>query len=291
MIYVIENEEIKVSVDSHGAELVSAVGKDGYEYVWQGDAEYWDGHSPVLFPHCGKILDGKYTTGGVEYRMNAHGLARDFEFSPTRVTKTELVLTLTANEETKKIYPFDFALTARFAVEDNALVAEFTVENKGDKVMPYMFGWHPAFTLDNAGGSAIGEYKLSMNAGESVSWYPLQHGCFVRPYGEDYATPSGEYYLNEKEIYDNDTMIFVGVGERAVLSCEKENHDVDFTWSKNLPYFCIWKAPHSEARFVCLEPWSDVPGDGETAENFDVKRMSRLAPGAEEVYSYDVKFC
>lgn len=291
MRYTIESDVLRVTVDSLGAELVSAVGSDGFEYIWQADEKYWDGHSPLLFPVCGQLLGKEYSTGGVTYKMGGHGFARDFEFSPTRVEKSELVLTLKSSEETRRIYPFDFTLEARFAVSESSLTVDFTVKNEGDVTMPYMLGWHPGFNLDGAEGAEIGDFKLSFNCSDTVTWYPLQHGCFVRPFGEDYSVPDGEYFLCEEEIYENDTMIFVGTGERAVLSSEGEGHDVDLTWSKNLPYFCIWKAPDSAARYICLEPWSDVPADGEAPENFDVRKMSRLAAGGSEVYSYDVKFC
>ena len=291
MRYTIESETLKVTVESLGAELVSAVGADGYEYVWQGDPAYWEGHAPVLFPHCGRILNGVYTYGGKSYNMASHGFASKCEFTPTRVTKSELVLTLSDSSETMAVYPFAFSLEARFTVEGNLLQTVFTVKNKSEAVMPYMLGWHPAFNLDGAGGSAIGDYKLSFNADDKLTWFPLQNGCFVRLYGEDYPAPAGEYVLNEEEIYANDTMIFTGTGERAVLSSAKESHDVDFSWSENLPYFCIWKAPESGARFVCLEPWSDVPGDGETPECFETKRMSRLAAGECAEYTYSAKFC
>ena len=62
MNHVIENEALRVTVSSMGAEMISAVDKnDGTEYVWQGDATYWTGHAYNLFPICGRLTEGKYT--------------------------------------------------------------------------------------------------------------------------------------------------------------------------------------------------------------------------------------
>lgn len=36
---------------------------DGLEYLWQGDAEYWSGQAPILFPICGSIRDNKAVIG------------------------------------------------------------------------------------------------------------------------------------------------------------------------------------------------------------------------------------
>ena len=41
MIYTLENDSLKVQVNSHGGELWSIQTKDGAEYLWQGDETYW----------------------------------------------------------------------------------------------------------------------------------------------------------------------------------------------------------------------------------------------------------
>ena len=62
------------------------------------------------------------------------------------------------------------------------------------------------------------------------------------------------------------------------------------SWSDNLPYLCVWKKNDSRARYICLEPWSDVPNTGDEAEDFDTRKMSRLAPNSSEYYEYNVVF-
>ncbi len=288
MIHTIKSNELTVQINDFGAELISAVGADGYEYIWDGK-EYWDGHAPVLFPTCGRILNNTYTLGGVEYRMGIHGFAPSSTFELAGKTDSKLTLVLKSSEETKEIYPFDFVFTADFEVIKNQLIVNFTVQNNDKKVMPYMVGWHPAFTLDHANGAKVGDYSLKFNTDKNLVCYPVLPTCFVSHDGIDYPVKDGTYVLNEKEIYDNDSMLFAGTGEHAVLSAEGETHSLDFSWSENLPYFCIWKAPDSNAMFVCLEPWTNLPGDG-TPENFDTKELSRLPAGESATYTYFAKF-
>ena len=45
----LSNGIITVEVAPHGAELVSLV-KGRREYMWCGDAQYWNRHAPILFP-------------------------------------------------------------------------------------------------------------------------------------------------------------------------------------------------------------------------------------------------
>lgn len=288
MTYEIRSKKLTVTINDKGAELFSVKGSDGHEYIWQGDERYWKDRSPVLFPVCGRILDNKYTTGGKEYSMKSHGFAKKCVFDVVEKCEDSIKLRLIPNDITKAEYPFDFELTADFKVDQNALAVSFTVKNTDEKVLPYMLGWHPGFTLE--GDGAIGNFKLDFEGKDTLTWHPLQNGPFVRPVGEDYALKNRQYALNEEEIYANDTMIFVGTGDKTKLSSPDAKHSVEFAWSKNLPYFCVWKDDNSEARFICLEPWSGVPADGITPENFDKRAMSRLAPGESETYTYTVKF-
>ncbi len=290
MIHNIKSDSLTVRINDYGAELISARGADGHEYIWMGNPSFWDGHAPVLFPVCGQILDGYYMLDGKKYEMSGHGFAMRSSFKVLSKGEDHIILTLESNEETKKQYPFDFLLTASFSVSGDKLTACFTVENKDKKEMPFIFGWHPGFNLESNGGSAVGDFTLKFDGVEKVTWYPLQHGPFCRPYGEEYALSNSEYPLCEEEIYKNDTMIFVGTRERTILSSPKEEHKVEMSWSDNLPYFCIWKDDKSAARFICLEPWSGTPGDGETEENFRERKMNRLKPGKSEKFEYNVKF-
>ena len=291
MNYKIQNDNLTVTVSSLGAELVSVVGKDGYEYIWQNaSGEFWGGHAPLLFPHCGRILNSEYTYGGERYEMGIHGFARKMEFELVNQEADSLVFSLKPSEETKKIYPFDFELIAEYKIAENALFANFTVQNKDKKLLPYMFGWHPGFNLDDKNGAKTEDFYIDFGDVEECSCYPLQNGGFVAPDSYAYSLPNGKYQLSEEENAREGTMIFVGTGNCAKLYSQKSEHGVELSYSKNIPYFCIWKWESADAKYICLEPWSDVPGDGVTPENFDTKKMSRLQAGEKASYEYSIKF-
>ena len=53
MTYSIENDYLKVSADTLGAELVSVINKKtGEEMMWDANPEVWPCHGPILFPIC-----------------------------------------------------------------------------------------------------------------------------------------------------------------------------------------------------------------------------------------------
>ena len=49
MRYVLENDTLRVEIDSFGAELKSVKRKsDGKEYMWYADKKYWGRTSPAM---------------------------------------------------------------------------------------------------------------------------------------------------------------------------------------------------------------------------------------------------
>ena len=286
MIHTLKNGKMTIQINTCGAELISAISDTGHEYIWQG--KEWKKHAPVLFPICGGLLDGKFVFKGREYPMDKHGFAKVSEFSVREASDTSITLTLESDAATLEVYPFEFVLTATYTLVENTLRAEYTVENSGKQIIPYMFGWHPAFTLP--GSREINSFYVEFAGKKQLTRFSLQHGPFVNPFYTSYPLKGGKYYLNEEEIYSNDTMIFKDVTNTVKLAGGYQKHSITLSFSENLPYLCIWKAPTSDARFVCLEPWSDIPSDGETAENFLSRPMSRLSPSEKENYVYTVVF-
>ncbi len=287
MIYTLKNDKITATVSSLGAELTSVKSSNGYEFMWQGTQ--WNKHAPVLFPLCGSLLDGKYTSRRKEYKMGKHGFARDMEFEVSNISDTSVTMTLSANEKTMEMYPFDFVLSAVFSIKENTVNVLFTVENKGNHVLPYMFGWHPAFAIP--GEKDTSTFYVTFPEKKSLAWHTLQHSSFVNPLYTSYPLkPGGKYYINEDEIAENDTLIFKDIPTTVKLAGGGQKHTVTMTYSDNIPYLCLWKWPDPAARYLCIEPWSDVPSDGETPENFDSRQMSRLSAKESCQYTYSVTF-
>lgn len=80
MRYVLENDTLRVEIDSFGAELKSVKRKsDDKEYMWYADKKYWGRTSPVLFPFVGNCRNKEYRYGGKTYAIGQHGFARDME--------------------------------------------------------------------------------------------------------------------------------------------------------------------------------------------------------------------
>ena len=75
MRYTLENENLKVEIDSFGAEIKSVKRKsDNFEYMWCGDKKYWGRTSPVLFPFVGAPKNKEYRYDGKLIRWDSTDL-------------------------------------------------------------------------------------------------------------------------------------------------------------------------------------------------------------------------
>ena len=140
MQYSIENDILRLTVDSHGAEPVSVIHKPtGAELLWQADPAVCKRHAPILFPYTGKLTGGKMLAKGVEYAGGQHGFARDVEHTMTHHADNLLEFELHANAETLPKWPYAFVLRSTFTLEGETVHHTLTVENRVIFMRRYWF--------------------------------------------------------------------------------------------------------------------------------------------------------
>ena len=287
MNYTISDGKCTLTVSSRGAELISAKFGD-FELIWQDKDLLWPKHSPVLFPICGRLKNQRYTLSGKEYEMPVHGFVTASEFSLAEKSDTKLTLKLRENEETKSFFPFDFDFVAEYELSGGKIYFRVTITNKSEKTMPYMFGWHPAFNFPDS-VNLLEELTFDFHGRGALLSHPIAKITEISGYSEDFPLENGKYIQNSKELYEIDTAVFSETGNAVSLYNEDESFRLNMAWTDNVPYLCIWKKALDEAKFVCIEPWSSIPRDGEKTENFDERNMRRLTAGESERFVYEVE--
>ena len=129
MEYTIENEYLKLTVTTWGAQVKSVVRKsDGVEHIWQADKSVWGYHAPILFPHTGKVVDGIIEAKGGSYASAQHGFARLMEHELVAMTEDTIVMELHSTPETLEKFPYEFNLISTFTLENDTLHHTLTVE-------------------------------------------------------------------------------------------------------------------------------------------------------------------
>ena len=243
MLYFLENDVLKIAVDTHGAELSSIFNKaENKEMLWQGDPEFWGRKSPVLFPVVGKYKNGKTTYNGKEYALGQHGFARDSEFTLIEETKTRLAFQLMSNEETLTKYPFEFRLICSFELKNNKIIVGWYVENIDNKKIYFSIGAHPAFYCKKS------ETVLSMNGDNPKYNLINSDGLYTsKKYDIDNT------FVLHDNVFDNDALIIENsnVTEISLNDNDKKYLTVKF----DAKIFGIWSPAKKNAPFVCIEPW------------------------------------
>lgn len=259
MIYTVENDFLKVSVTTAGAQVCSVIRKcDGVEHIWQADPEVWGWHGPILFPYTGHLKDEKMRCKGQIFEGVSHGFGRRSEHRFVRQTDRELVLELTDSPETLKKWPYHFRLESRFTLEGDRLTHRLTVENRDEEQMPFGIGFHPAFALPFDAEHTAQDYELRFDRPQS----PL---CLGTDAG---GLMSGEtYYLGKnltaipltKELFANDSHCMTGLSAKTLSLCEKGSSRRVECELTGFPYTLIWSKTDWPMRFVCIEPWMSLP--------------------------------
>lgn len=286
----IKNERLSVTIAAHGAELSSIYDKaNNRELVWQADPAFWNRHAPVLFPNVGKYYGGHFTYNGTDYPMGQHGFARDTEFEQAASGENFVTYRLCADEESKKVYPFDFVLEITHRLNGNRLTVEWNVKNTDNKEMYFTIGGHPAFNVNVLPDTDFEDYSLVFKEGtEKLSYVLLdaESGTAIGDKVYELELTDSKYAL-KKDMFDKDALVFDGGQiEWAALALPDGKPYIALE-SKGFPNFGIWSKPG--APYVCLEPWCgrcDNKGfEGEISEK---PGIIALKAGETFKKSYDI---
>lgn len=283
MICIIENEELLVTIDSFGAEVKSVLNKkNGKEYMWCGDPEFWGRTSPVLFPIVGSVRDKKYRYRGQEYIMGQHGFARDMEFILEEQSDKEIYFKLFSNEETYVKYPFHFELIVGYRLEGNGLTVVWKVYNCDTKEMYFSIGAHPAFYFEK------GDF-ISFEGVNKIQYNLLGEDGLMLPETYELGLENGRVEISQ-ELFEKSALIVENRQTGEVALC-KPDGTVYVTVRFDAPLFGVWSPEKKKAPFICIEPWygrcDAVDFEGSIAER---AYENALCSGGIFEANYSMKF-
>lgn len=293
----LSNPFLTASIHEHGAELCS-LKSDGREYLWQADPQYWNRHSPVLFPIVGSVYDKQFRVDGTVYAMGQHGFARDSDFEVVSHCNDEAWFRLRSDGNTRGMFPYDFNLEIGYRLEGKSLRVMWHVENPSDStILPFQIGAHPAFYWPEhaAGDDRRGffAFALAHPHGKSPvlkSRKLAGKGC-VAP-DETFDVPLDDqlmFPLTAGTFDSFDTIILEDSQVNRIALCDVERRPL-LALSFSSPLVGLWSPPGKCAPFVCIEPWygrCDRYGyDGEFAQR---DCMNKLEPGKAFAAHYTIE--
>lgn len=221
-----EGNEVSFSPDRGG--IITSLKLEGEEILYL-DKETFNnvelsvkGGIPILFPNAGPIPDEIKTEELKDLKQ--HGFARDSKFISQK-TQNGFKETLTSNEETKKVYPYDFTLELEGIFEnDGSFTIIQTVENlEKEKEIPISSGFHPYFRVSS-------EEKKNIK-------FNFEEGKAIEEQIEKWANGKAVSVANPNAPIE----IYIPKLGTLVITASKE-------------YKRIWGWSQAERDFVCVEP-------------------------------------
>ncbi len=283
-IITISNGELTVKISTLGAEIQSVVGKNGTEFIWEGDSAVWSGRAPVLFPICGDLKEDKYIYRDKEYTLKQHGFLQYTVFSVEHKTEDTVTFVCRATEETKKNYPFDFVFRATFALRENSLTVTYKIENEGTDTMYFSVGAHEAYACPEG----FEEYSLLFDETETL-YHSLVDGPLLS--GETVCIlEQGKELPLKKEYFEIDALVFKELKSRKVQLIHRSGTKKITLSFPEHDYFLVWTLVNGN--YVCLEPWCGIPDTVGTSFDFCKKEgIIALDVGKTEARTHTIEFC
>ena len=285
----LKNEMLTIQVSEHGAELQS-IRKDDYEYLWQGNPEYWGRRSPVLFPIVGSVWEKCFRVDGKVYEMGQHGFARDMDFELVSAADTEVWYRLKSSEKTLAAYPWPFVLEIGYRLEGSSVEVLWKVTNPGDTEMFFQIGAHPAFNYPGYDPDAVDRGVVAFDRNDNLQRSGFKgKGCvdpqarFPIPLSDD-----GMLRLKRDTFDDIDTLMLENDQVHKVVFLKNDSSPY-LTVTFDAPVVAIWSPPKRNAPFFCIEPWYGRCDRADfTGEFKDRDWVNALAPGATFAASYTI---
>lgn len=250
----ISNNQLAVTISPIGAEVQSIKDVNTQcEYLWHGDAQWWSGHSPILFPIVGGLWNGTCRVDGQELHISKHGFVRRAPWRVVCVEADKAVFEFVSTVGTFAIFPYAFRLTATYSLDDRKLRAEFCVENLGGSPFCFQLGGHPAIALPNWDDAQPLDGYLRLEGNPTHVLRAGEQGClepdtFPVPLNADGLVPlTVDTFSHEALIFDNHQ-----VSAATVLTPSGQPvARVEST----APVWLFWSPQGVHTPFVCLEPW------------------------------------
>ena len=273
-LQTISNEHLTVQINLKGAELWSIKDAEGTEYLWQGDPAYWSDRAINLFPYIARMTEKSYIYDGRKYQMDIHGFAKDTLFSIDAESTDYVTFKISDTPETLKQYPFSFDLYITYRLQGSSLKVEFKVVNKNNRTMYFGIGGHPGFNVPLGGEGAFEDWKLVFPQESQPVRMDLDPENYRYAGTEQpYPLENGTTIALTHDLFDLDAVVLRDM-PRSVCICSPascRSVTVDYP---HMPFLGLWHKPHSDAPYVCIEPWVSLPSHSAYME--DISKQEHL---------------
>lgn len=270
----LKNEAIQVLIDPVGSKLKSIQSiPEGLEYLWQKST------FPNLFPFVGRLFEKSYTLHGKTYPMEIHGFSGNIRMDVIQQDDHSCTLQLTDTPETKARYPYSFCFRVAYCLVGNRIEIAYQAQNRSDEPMYCAFGGHPGFRIPLEDGLTFEDYALTFPKACQPEQIQFSGSILTLDERIPYPLVDNIRLPLSHSLFRHDAVVLSGTPGSVTLSSRKGQHGVQVSYPQ-MPYVGFWQYDKGEPPFLCIEPWSTLPGrDGVLEELSQFPDMTCIHPG------------
>lgn len=272
----LKNEYLTVTISKIGAEVISIKNANDEEFIHQKNDIIWDGQAPVLFPVCGRVYGEGLKIDGKIYKMPMHGFALNYDFDILEYSDDIAVLSLVSNDETKKVYPYDFEFIVTYKLLANSLDVCYEIINDSKTDMYFSVGSHEGYVImDGLNGSSIHFEKDEKDA-------PYIFENPASPLKDDFISDDEKSVLKlSDKLFDGGASVVIpDIKSDYVILKDKNGKDIVKIEFEEFTNLVIWTRPY--AQFICIEPWCGMAQREKITHNIkDMPSIEKIEPDAQ----------
>lgn len=288
MILTIFNKNLQLQVDTVGAQMKRILSSSNKDYLWKRDNSDWSDIPQILFPFIARLYNKRHFVGNECYPMEIHGFANACTFDPVYVSDTSVLLQIKDTPETQTQYPFSFILEIEYTIQDCSICITYRVKNTGSTMMPFGIGGHPGFCVPFAPNSDFSDYYLEFDAPCHPNRVGFDKLLLLNGMDSPYPLIANRYLHLKHDLFDDDAIILKNMSRQVSLKCTKSRSHITVAFPQ-MPYLGVWHMPHTKTPYVCIEPWSSLPGRSGIIEDFACRSdLVHLLPGETYTNSWSI---
>jgi aldose 1-epimerase len=217
-----------------------------------------------LFPHPGRIAEGKFTFEGNQYALpladghpNAlHGFVHTRPWRVEHVDSQSVSAVFQASVDDPQIlkwWPSDFCLWATYRLSGNSLDCDLRWRNTGSSPLPYGLGTHTYFRLPLARDASTEETVLTAPVSHQWKFVDMLATGELGEIPSDLSLSAG-VPLGARKFDDMYRLDATGVATTTIADPSSGRRVVQHFSAADFPNLVIYTPGHREA--VCMEPYS-----------------------------------
>lgn len=140
-------------------------------------------------------------------------------------------------------------------------------------------GGHPGFNLPMEQGLTFEDYHIEFPEPCVPKLVELSPSVLSTGVRTPYPLEDGLRLPLYHGLFTQDAVVFADMPRSVIISSLKGQHKIKVDFP-HMPYVGFWHKPNTDAPFVCIEPWSCLPGrEGIVEDLKDIKDLTAISVG------------